>query len=129
MTPEQRAEVESRADRALRRGELSEALALYQSVAGAFPGDAEVEGKIAHVKENLQDGELFSAKANFKEGKPTAQTPEQEGERLFAAGDYPGAIAAYRKALGEKPDSELIRERLAEIFRLARPAAATAPAA
>ncbi|NMO23203.1 tetratricopeptide repeat protein, partial [Pyxidicoccus fallax] len=47
-------------------------------------------------------------------------SPAQEGERLFALGDYAGAAAAYRRALQERPDSELLKERLIELYRLAR---------
>ncbi|WP_343213342.1 hypothetical protein [Archangium violaceum] len=47
-------------------------------------------------------------------------SPVAEGERLFALGDYVAAAAAYRRALQERPDSELIRERLEELYRLAR---------
>ena len=39
MTALERAEIESRADRCLRRGELGEALAMFQTLTAAFPED------------------------------------------------------------------------------------------
>ena len=95
MEPEEREAVEAKADRAMRRGELSTALELFQQLLTAFPGDVGLQRKLSGLKENLQPMELVSAKS-----------------------DYPGAIARYRKALSEKPDSELLKERLAELFRL-----------
>lgn len=131
MTPEERADIESRADRSLRRGELSEALTLYQSLLAAFPGDGGLEAKLETVRESLQPAELMSPKANFAREPPSRasvpSTPEQEGERLFAIADYAGAAAAYRRALEKKPDSGLIRERLEELYRLARAAPRHSP--
>lgn len=121
MTPEERAETEARADRSLRRGELGPALAGYDAIHRAFPDDEGVRRKLDELKESVDPVELRHPKANFAEApQPSgaAQTPEQEGERLFAQGDYPGAIAAYRQALALRPDAELIKERLGELFRL-----------
>lgn len=131
MTPDERADVEARADRCLRRGELSEALAMYRSLAQAFPGDAAIERKIATVTESLQPAELHSAKAAAVRDPPRVGaaplSPEQEGERLFALGDYVGATAAYRRALKDNPDNVLVLERLEELYRLARAAPRTTP--
>ncbi|MHB8873426.1 MAG: tetratricopeptide repeat protein [Myxococcaceae bacterium] len=121
MTLEERAETEARADRSLRRGELTQALAGYDAVLRAFPDDEGVRRKLDELKESVDPVELRHPKANFTEApqaSAAAQTPEQEGERLFAQGDYPGAIAAYRRALALRPDAELVKERLGELFRL-----------
>lgn len=130
-SPEGRAEREARADRSVRRGELSEALALLDGLAAEFPDDAALAEKRDHLRANLQPMELQSAKVPRAEPVPRASTapgtPEQEGERLFAIGDYGGAAAAYRRALKERPDSELIRERLEELFRLAQAAPRHSP--
>jgi hypothetical protein len=80
----------------------------------------------------LQPEELqaLSAIAPPLDEEPIPQGPSSpvaEGERLFALGDYAGAAAAYRRALHERPNSELIRERLEEIFRLARALPAHSP--
>ncbi len=120
MTAEERDEIESRGDRALRRGELAEAVTLFESLAAAFPDDGGLRRKLARVRESLQPAELHSAKATFQDsgsGPPQEDSLEAEGERLLSIGDHPGAIAAYRRALEQKPDSELIRDRLGELFR------------
>jgi tetratricopeptide (TPR) repeat protein len=130
MTPDVRAETESRAERALRRGDLADAVSLYESLVAAFPGDAGLANKLAQLRDSLQPMELHSPKASFRESGSAAQrpsTPAQEGERLFALGDYVGAAAAYRRALAERPDSELLKERLLELFRLAQAAPKHSP--
>jgi tetratricopeptide (TPR) repeat protein len=121
VTADERGEIEGRADRALRRGELAGAMALYQQLAAAFPDDAAFERKLSQLRENLQPSELHSAKSNFKDaGTTEVVSHEAEGERLFALGDHAGAISAYRRALEKKPGSELIQERLIELFRLVK---------
>lgn len=131
MTQQERAELESRADRCVRRGELSEALALYGSLTQAFPGDDGLERKLASVQESLQPAELMNAKARAVADPPRMSavplSPEQEGERLFALGDYAAATAAYRRALKENPDNQLVRERLEELYHLARAAPRHSP--
>ncbi|MBI3181930.1 MAG: tetratricopeptide repeat protein [Myxococcales bacterium] len=129
MTPSERSELEARADRCVRRGELADALGLYQAITAAFPDEPAVLRKIDQLRESLQPAELNSAKVAFEPGAGLTETLEAQAERLFSLGDYPGAIAAYRRALKAKPDNELIRERLAELFRLAQdaPPRATEP--
>lgn len=123
MTPEEQTAAEARAARCLRRGELSEAIRLYEELASACPSDASLAAKLAALRDSVQPAELQAAKARLD--GPSARpleplTPEEEAERLLALGDYPGAIAAYRRALAQRPSSELIRERLAELFRIAQ---------
>jgi len=130
MTPEGRAEFEARAERCVRRGEFAEAVALYDSLLRAFPGDAALSRKLANVQENLQPNELTSARLPRTDSLPLELPPtgpEQEGERLFSLGDYGGAAAAYRRALAERPESELVRERLEELYRLARASPRNSP--
>jgi tetratricopeptide (TPR) repeat protein len=128
VSPDQRAEMEARADRARRRGEMAEAVQVYREILAAFPGDEAIQGKLALLQESLQPMELTSAKAPPAprvSGRP--MTVEEEGERLFALGDYAGAAAANRRALHEKPDSPLIQERLLELYRLAQTAPRHSP--
>jgi tetratricopeptide (TPR) repeat protein len=124
MTPAARADMEARADRALRRGELAEALHLYESLVRAFPDDPALSLKLANLRDSLQPAELQALQASRPAEAPTLSqgpsSPAQEGERLFALGDYAGAAAAYRRAVQERPDSELLKERLIELYRLAR---------
>jgi tetratricopeptide (TPR) repeat protein len=125
MTPEARAEMVAQAERALRRGELDEALHLYETLGRVFPDDSALALKLTHLRESLQPQEIQSARALQASILPNSipqgpSSPVAEGERLFALGDYAGAAAAYRRALQARPDSELIRERLEELYRLAR---------
>ena len=108
---------------------MAEALGYLEQVARAFPGDEGLSARLGQLKESLQPMELQSAKTRFDvvRGGPAPSSPEQEGERLFALGDYAGAMAAYRRALKEKPNSDLIKERLVELFQLAQAAPRHAP--
>ncbi|MFN0064490.1 MAG: hypothetical protein ACKVPX_18460 [Myxococcaceae bacterium] len=117
MNPE---ELEARADRARRRGEVSEALMLYRQLAEAFPGEARYSEKVALLSENLQPFELQSPRTAMRPVESfRSETPQQEGERLFTMGDFAGAAAAYRRALHDQPGNQLVRERLEELYRLA----------
>ncbi|RKH41819.1 hypothetical protein [Corallococcus sicarius] len=123
MTPAVRADMEARADRALRRGELAEAFELFEHLQRAFPSEEGLALKLAHLRDSLQPQELQHLRNRVKEpqrlplGPPSAM---QEGERLFTLGDYVGAAAAYRRALQERPGNELVQERLEELYRMAR---------
>jgi tetratricopeptide (TPR) repeat protein len=129
MNPEARAEMVAHAERALRRGELTEAVSLYERLCRSFPGDESLAHKLTNVREMLLPEEL-EALRSLRTERTSSPRPERvplgpsspvaEGERLFALGDYAAAAAAYRRALQERPDSELIRERLEELYRLAR---------
>lgn len=115
--------MQGRAERALRRGELAEAVGLYTTLVQQFPQDEALAQKLALLRESLQPMELHSPKASppKEERLPLGpSSPIQEGERLFALGDYAGAAAAYRRALQERPDNELIKERLFELYHLAQ---------
>ena len=131
MTHEERAQLESTADRARRRGEMAEAVRLYRAILQAFPDDAALAEKLARLAETLQPMELSSAKAPRSEtparGSSVPLSEEQEGERLFQLGDYAGAAKAYRRALAQKPDSPLIQERLMELVALAQSAPRHSP--
>src|SRR4051794_1435772 len=120
MSPEERTTLEANADRAMRRGELSTALDLFGKLLAAFPADETLKRKLKLLKENLQPMELVSAKSRFVPEPPQKKgSALDEAEAKAARGDYAGAIAAYRQALTEKPESELLKERLSELFRLA----------
>ena len=132
MAPDERDAVEARADRAMRRGELSTALELFSQLTAAFPGgDAQLGLKLKQLKENLQPMELVSAKSRFAPEPPSVKSsgPLDEAEVLAARGDYAGAITAYRKALAARPDNELAKERITELFALVQAQAPRRPAA
>ncbi|MCA3011309.1 MAG: tetratricopeptide repeat protein [Myxococcaceae bacterium] len=124
MPPTDRQAIEAKAERCLRRGELSEAFSLFRKLAAAFPHDAALARRLSELEESLQPAELTSSKANFRaEPVDLPRSDTEHAEHLAAAGDYAGAIVAYRRLLAARPDNELVRERLAELFTLARAAA------
>ncbi len=130
MTPADRQLIESRAERCLRRGELSEAFSLFRELIAAFPADEVLKRRVSELEGSLQPAELMNAKANFKaEPEHAPRSVTEQAEHLAASGDYAGAIAAYRRLLSSRPDNELVKERLQELFTLAQAAAphATAP--
>lgn len=134
MTPAERTETERQVERALRRGELAEAVGLLEVLARAFPADAALGTRLAEVRGALQPDELLRPRVvpvHVVDEEHAGEAPSlaHEGERLFARGDFAGAAAAYRQALRERPDSELLRERLEELFELARAQAPVRPAA
>jgi tetratricopeptide (TPR) repeat protein len=121
MTPGERQELEHKAERSLRRGELREALALFRQLAQAFPGDAQLASRLAQVEGNLQSGELTSGKNVFRAEAPgTFTSPTHEAEALASRGDFAGAVSIYRKVLAANPAAELVKERLTELFQLAQ---------
>ena len=121
MTDDERTEAEAKADRLVRRGDLSTAMSLYRAIAVAYPVDQVIAEKLARIEDSLQPMELTHAKArSVGDGPFAASTPTERAEALAARGDFAGAIGAYRQLLAERPDSELIRERLGELFTLAQ---------
>jgi tetratricopeptide (TPR) repeat protein len=130
VSPEERTDAETKADRALRRGELSTALTLYQSISKAFPTDDAISKKLERIRENLQPMELSSAKTRVPlDQAPPPTNSIQSAEALAAKGDYAGAIALYQRSLQKRPDSPLIKERLEELIRLAESMAPRDPIA
>jgi tetratricopeptide (TPR) repeat protein len=121
MNPDERTEAEVRADRALRRGELSSALSLYQAISDAFPKDEVIAQKLKRIRETLQPQELSHAKTRAPAEAPATPAGSVEAaEALAAKGDYAQAIAIYRRAVEQRPNSDLLKERLAELFQLAQ---------
>ncbi len=131
LPPPDREDLEARAERCIRRGELGEAVTLLRALLQHWPDDAALSARLAQVEESLQPSELLRVNQapplDLSRSPLSNQTPEQEGERLVAIGDYSGALAAYRRALAAKPDNELLRERLAELFPLAQGASGSSP--
>ncbi len=115
---------------------MAEAVAVLRGLLQQFPDDQALAQRLMDLAETLQPSELQHPKARAASSLDDAdagstggsrETPEQAGERLFALGDHAGAMAAYRQALQQRPDSELVRERLEEIFRVAQSAPSTKP--
>lgn len=127
ISPEQREIIESQVDRALRRGELALAREGLSKLLAAFPHEEALRLRLADVEESALPGELTAPPRRAPLSPPPEPAPGSsqlvaEGERLFHAGDFPGALAAYRRALHERPDSELLKERLVELYQLSQAA-------
>ncbi|MFZ5442847.1 MAG: hypothetical protein ACOZQL_22770 [Myxococcota bacterium] len=120
MTPVERAALESQVERHLRRGELSDAWRALQQLVAAFPDDDALAARLAQLEESLDPLERRRAAVAKAEPSGTHKTPMHQAEALAAAGRYAEAIGIYRQLLAERPDWELVKERLAELFQLAR---------
>lgn len=125
MSPDDRQQIEQRAERALRRGDFAEAVALFRDVALAFPDDAALATRLSELEAHLSPQEAHRRAPIASEPSGVHRSPMHEAEALAARGDFAGAIATYRRLLADNPELELVKERLAELFELAQ--ASTAP--
>ncbi len=117
----QREQRQAEAERAVRRGELREALGLYRALLDETP-DEGLRARIATIESLLQPDELAGRASAPVQPAPTLGRPatlEQAAEQLFEQGDIPGALSLYQRILAGRPDHELARERLAELQVLA----------
>lgn len=117
-------ELEQRAERAVRRGELLVALELFEAVLAQHPEDERVRLRMESVRALLQPSELVHRRR--AEPEETAPGPEplsdaEEGELHASSGRFAEATEAYQRALARNPDNSLIRERLDELAQLAPP--------
>ncbi len=120
MTPDARSALETKVDRHLRRGELSEAWAELQHLAAAFPEDAAIATRLGQLEQSLEPTERRRVTMARAEPSATHKSPMHEAESYAAAGRYAEAITIYRRLLSERPDWDLVKERLAELFQLAQ---------
>ena len=118
-------ELEQRAERAVRRGELLVALDHYEALLAQLPDDERLRSKIESVRSLLQPSELVHRrKAEVAEESGATGVPlndAEEGELHAAAGRFAEAVGSYRRAVGRQPKNELLRERLQELIKLAPP--------
>jgi tetratricopeptide (TPR) repeat protein len=120
------ADLEERAERAVRRGELLAALELFEAYLAQQPDDERVRTRMEAVRALLQPSELISRRRVDPEepGAASAQVSDAEqGEIHASSGRFREAAAAYECAVGANPDNQLLRERLEELRGLANPAA------
>lgn len=123
MSPEDRATAETQLERHVRRGELSEAWSVLERLASAFPEETTFSERLAQVEQGLDPAERRRVAMTRVEPTGKHKTPMHEAEALAAAGRYKEAIGIYRRLLEQRPDWELVKERLAELFQLAQVAA------
>ncbi len=124
IAPADRSQLASDAERALRRGDLKEAVLLYRRILERDPGDAAARARLATIESLLQPSELAGRSAPTPApvavGAERSATPEQLAEGMFENGDYPGALQAYQQILSARPSHQLARERLQELSELVR---------
>jgi tetratricopeptide (TPR) repeat protein len=124
--PESPAELEQRAERAVRRGELLSALQLFEELIALEPDDERVRQRMESVRALLQPAELSDRRRSEPEEaepRPPAETltDAEQGELHAGAGRFVEALRCYERAVAESPDNELLRERLEELRELAPP--------
>src|SRR3954462_6883264 len=120
-------ELEQRAERAVRRGELLLALELFESLLADNPEDERVRQRMESVRALLQPSELVNRRRAEpdapEQAPPEALSDAEHGEIHASAGRFEEATRWYEKAVAKNPGNELLRERLEELRRLAPPGA------
>src|SRR5262249_62125566 len=118
------ADLEQRAERAVRRGELLLALEHFDAYLAQQPDDERVRQGMESVRALLQPSELV----NRRRTEPEEPDPEhgslsdpELGEMHASSGRFNDAADAYQRATAANPRNELLRERLDELRALARP--------
>jgi tetratricopeptide (TPR) repeat protein len=125
---ESAAELEQRAERAVRRGELLAALQLFEELIVREPRDQRVRQRMESVRALLQPAELSDRprpEPEEAEPRPAAGTHSdaEQGELHASAGRFVEALRCYERATGAAPENELLRERLEELRELTPPGA------
>jgi len=125
--PESAAELEQRAERAVRRGELHAALELFDHLIALAPDEERIRQRRESVRALLQPAELSNGhppEPDEPEPAPAADrtlTDAERGELHAGAGRFVEARRCYERALAAAPDNQLVRERLEELRELAPP--------
>lgn len=121
------AELEQKAERAVRRGDLLAALQLFEELIAREPADDRVRQRMEAVRELLQPAELQDRAPPPEPEEadprppPETLTDAEEGELHASAGRFTDALRCYERAVAEAPENELLRERLEELRELAPP--------
>jgi tetratricopeptide (TPR) repeat protein len=117
-------EMEQRAERAVRRGELLVAIEHFEAHLAQHPDDERVRSRMEAVRALLQPSELVSRRRTEPEEPDTAKAPAGDaevGEMHAGAGRFAEAAEAYERAIAANPENELFRERLQELRLLVVP--------
>ena len=118
------AELEQRAERAVRRGELLVALEHFDAYLAQQPDDERVRQRMEAVRALLQPSELVSRRrAEPEEPDPSAGplSDAETGEMHASSGRFTEAAACYQRAWSANPTNELLEERYGELRALASP--------
>src|SRR5262247_2239954 len=111
--PESAAEMEQRAERAVRRGELHAALELFDHLIALAPGDERIRQRREAVRALLQPAELSNGnppEPDEPERAPAADgtlTDAEQGELHASAGRFVEALHCYERALAAAPENQL----------------------
>jgi tetratricopeptide (TPR) repeat protein len=119
-------DLEQRAERAVRRGELLVALEHFDAYLAQVPDDERVRLRMESVRALLQPSELVSRRRSEPDEVAAAasQLSDAElGEMHASSGRFEEAAEAYGRAVTANPKNELLRERLEELRSLAQPGA------
>lgn len=124
--PESAAELEQRAERAVRRGELLAALQLFEELIARDPGEERVRLRMESVRALLQPAELQDRprpEPDEPEPQPPAEmlSDAEQGELHAGAGRFVEARRCYERAVAAAPENALLHERLLELRELAPP--------
>src|SRR3954469_11028864 len=117
-------ELEMRAERAVRRGELLVALEHFDAYLAEHPDDERVRQRMEAVRALLQPSELVSRRrAEPEEPEPGHHTlsDAETGEMHASSGRFKDAAEAYKRASQANPKNELLKERYEELRALANP--------
>jgi tetratricopeptide (TPR) repeat protein len=126
MTPN---DLEQRAERAVRRGELLAAIEHFESYLAQQPDDERVRLRMESVRALLQPSEMVSRRRVEPEepGETQNELSDAEmGEMFAASGRFDDAAKSYARAVAANPRNELLRERFDELRALAQPEARAA---
>jgi tetratricopeptide (TPR) repeat protein len=121
-------ELEQRAERAVRRGELLSALELFEQLLAMQPDDERVQKRMESVRALLQPSEVHDrplpepVEAEI-DAAPESLSDAELGELHAGAGRFAQAITCYERAAAAAPENELLRERLEELRALIAPGA------
>jgi|GEM_PF-2237112 len=116
--------LEQRAERSVRRGELLVALDSFERLLALRPDDERLRGRIESVRSLLQPSELVHRRRAESPPEPAVEAAlndAEQGELYASNGRYALALQCYRRAVEAHSKNELLRERLAELFKLAPP--------
>ncbi len=109
-------QIKADAERALRRGELKDALLLFQQLHKITPSDHTLQSRIQAIESVLEPESKFSAEPAIKNRQASRPpTQEQTAEMLFDQGDFSAAIATYSRIVQSRQGHQLAQERLQEI--------------
>ena len=116
------AELEQKAERAVRRGELLVALEHFEAYLAQQPDDERIRTRMEAVRALLQPSEMVSRRRAEPEEAPAKAPPvssAEAGELHASAGRFAEAVESYERALQSDPENDLLRERLEELRALA----------